>query len=79
MPAAKAAVIVFIAEEPAATATLPEFEILKLKLAGTDAFENQTATSALGCSLLLKAFALTNVLEVRVKAPVYFRDDSVAG
>jgi hypothetical protein len=79
LPAAKAVVIVFVPEEPAATAMLPEFDMLKLKLAGIEAFENHTATSALGCRLFLKAFALINALEVRVKGPVYLRDESVAG
>jgi hypothetical protein len=70
--------MVFVPEEPAATAILLELDKVKLKLGGAEAFENQTAISALGCRLLLKAFALISALEVSVKGPVYLRDDSVA-
>lgn len=79
LPATKPVVIVVVPEEPAATARLPAFDMVKSKVGRTEALENQTATSALGCRLLLNAFAFTNALEVRVIGRVYFRDDSIAG
>jgi hypothetical protein len=72
LPEAKVALMELVAEDPAVTDWFPELAREKLKFW---VIVNEALASALALDPLLKAFALTVALLVRVMVPVYRVDD----
>ena len=72
LPDFKAALIVFLFDEPLLIEVSPEFESEKSNCCS---MVNEALASKLGLELFLKAFAFTSVFAARVNGPLYNLED----